>query len=116
QRWAAVVVTALLVDRVDTEAAARTLGGVHRDIRPAHQGIGVVGVLRKDRDADADVDVDRLVVDGEWGIDGLQELFRDHDGSRHIRRAPGDYRKLVAAIAGDRVGLAKHAAPPLSDL
>src|SRR5881275_2894910 len=67
-------------------------------------------------DADAAVDVDRLVVDGEGCVHRLEELFRDHDGARHIRRAPGDHRKLVAAVSGDRVGLAKHASHPLSDL
>src|SRR2546429_8850915 len=74
QRQAPVVVTALLVGRVDTEAAARTLGGVHRDIRPAHQGIGVIGVLGEDRDADAAVDVDRLGGGGEGGGHRLEGL------------------------------------------
>src|SRR5256885_181788 len=53
---------------------------------------------------------------GEGCDHRLEELFRDHDGGRPIGRAQGDHRKLGAAVSGDRVGLAKHASHPLSDL
>src|SRR5205823_14730794 len=109
-------VSALLVDGVDTETAPCALGGVHGDVRSAHQRISVIGVLGEDRDADADVDVDRLVVDSEGRIHRLEDLFRDHDRARHISRAPWDDRELIPAVTGDRVGLAKHMSYPLTDL
>src|SRR5207253_3181806 len=82
----------------------------------AHQGVAILGMLGEHRDPDAQVDFDRLVVDAERFADRLQDLLGDQHRSRHIGRAPGQHRKLVAAVARYGIGLAKHGPHSLAHL
>src|SRR5207302_10936486 len=110
------VVTTLLIDRVDAEAAPGTLGRVHGDVGATRQRIGIVSVLREHGDPDAHVDSDRLVIDREGLADSLHDLFRDQHRPRDVGRAPGHYSKLVPTVAGDGARLAQHAPHPLGNL
>src|ERR1700737_2068388 len=50
-QWqACAILTALLVDRIDAESTAGPLCRVHRDICPANQRIGIVGMWREEGD------------------------------------------------------------------
>ena len=73
-------------------------------------------MLREDGDPDAHADGDRLLVDGERLVDGLQDLFRDQHRPRNIGRAPGHNRKLVATVTGNGVGFTQNAPHALADL
>ena len=116
QRHPVPILAAFLIRRVDAVTAARALGGEHRDVRPAHQGVAILGMLGEHRDPDAQVDLDRLVVDAERLADRLQDLLGDQHRPRHIGRAPGQHRKLVAAVARYGIGLAKHGPHSLAHL
>ena len=81
-------VVIILIGRVDREPAAGSLGRVHGDVRPAHQGIWVVAVAGGEGDADAGADVASPTLQQEgtvqWGVgsNGTENWNKDRYAAR----------------------------------
>jgi hypothetical protein len=102
-----------LEDRV---ATAGVLGRVHRDIGALLQRLVVIAVDRVQRDADAGVDLQAHALKHKRLAQMHEQALGD---AGRVRRAVDVWEqdpKLVAAEAGDRVGVAQRALQPPSDL
>src|SRR6185436_15359841 len=88
---------------------AELLGAVHRDVGVAQQRIAVAGVRRIERHADAGADREFAPVDAERRLERAQDLFRHHLAVGVQLQVRYHHHELVAAVAGERVGLAQAA-------
>ena len=106
----AVLVHGRVIARV---CVARELGAVHREVRPQHEPLGVLGVSRRVRDPDARSDLDTDGLELERILQRVAEPLRDRLGLRR----PGvqeQRRELVPAQAHQRIAVPQRLAEPLS--
>ena len=97
----------LLLHREQREAAPGALGVVHREVGAAQEIVDVVAVHGHERDADADADLDALAEHDEGLPEGLLDLPDHGRGPGHVGAGRQEHAELVAAEAGDGVGLAQ---------
>jgi hypothetical protein len=103
-------VHAWLIDGVAPLAAA--LRPVHRQVRVAEQGLGVVAARR---DPDARAHVELAFAKLERLLKRIQEPLRGAGGVARLAELLQQDRELVSAEAGDGVGRAQAFAEPLGD-
>ena len=97
-------------------ATAGPFGEVHRRIGVAHQGVGVVGVVREGAGADADGHDRFLLVQPERPGDGFDDLFGYRLGVQPQPDVGQDDQELVAAEPRHGVLLAHRVPDPLCHL
>ena len=100
----------------DREAAAGLLGGVHRDVGALLERLVVLAVQRVHGDADARVDLEPHALEHERLAQVHEQVLGDRGavaGGLHAREQDAE---LVAAEAGDGVGLAQREPQPARDL
>ena len=96
--------------------ATGLLGGIHRLVGMAEQGVGVEAVGRVQRDADAGGDLHLLVLDGEGGIEHVGQAVQGLLAFGEAGQFADQQHELVAAQAADRVVLAQALGQAAGDL
>ena len=96
-----------LEDRV---AAAGLLGRVHRDVGALLERLVVLAVHRVQRDADAGVDLQAHALEHERLAQVREQVLGDGGRVLGLLDAREQDAELVAAEAGDRVGVAQRGA------
>ena len=89
---------------------------VHGDVGPLQKQRGVVAVGRRHGDADTGVHMQRQTAQLERAVEGLEHLGGHEFGLFHGVEVGDDDRELIAAEAGDGVGLAQNNLQTLRDL
>ena len=102
-----------LEDRV---AAAGLLGRVHRDVGALLERLVVLAVHRVQREADAGVDLQPHALEHERLAQVHEQVLGDAGRVRWAVDVREQDAELVAAEAGDRVGVAQRALQPARDL
>jgi hypothetical protein len=92
------------------------LGGVHGDVGPLQQLLGVGAVVGVDGHPDAGFDVDRQSFEHERLLQAGHELFGHGHRTLAGLDAREQDRELAAAEAGHGVDLAQGGLEPLADL
>ena len=92
----------VLVGRIHRVAHVAALGDVHRHVSAAEERIGVMAVVRRQRDANAGVDLELQTAEGKRLLQDLQQAIGDLLGLVECRRWQQD-GELVAAEARDGV-------------
>ena len=96
-----------MFEGVKGRPGTRPLRFVHRRVPAAQQSVCVFGVPRKEDDPDAGSNLERLALDHQWFLQGVQDPRRGRAGRRIVRHPRKDDGELVAAQPGDRIGFAK---------
>ena len=92
---------------VQREVAVRT-GAIHRDLRAAHQLVGIVAVVRVQRDAHGTARIDLRSRELDWPVKRIDDAPRDVRcvrgigiAQQHDELVLADARERVLAAAGD---------------
>ena len=101
----------------DEAPAARGLGAVHGDVGVAQQRLGVGGIVGVQADADAGSGADLGPGDDERLLQCAEQLAADALGRRGrvVGQVAEQDEELVAALAGQDVGVTQDAAQPCRD-
>ena len=100
---------------VDLEPRPGLLRRVHRDVRVTEQRVGILGMVRVERDPDARRDVQVELVDPDRMVETVHQPFGDRDRGGVVGDVAHEDTELVAAETRHQVLLAEGLGEPRSD-
>ena len=108
----------LLIEFANMEAeagAALILGAIERQVGFGHHRLGVGDVSAIGNHADAGAGVNLIAVDGDRRRNRSADLCRQRLGAGNVAHVLLQQRELIAAKAGDHIGIAHAVLQPVGD-
>ena len=106
----------VVFEGIEGDPGARALRLIHGRVRASEQGVRILRVAGKERDPDAGSDLERLVLDHQRLLEGLQDARGRRARRGFVDDAREDDRELVATQAGDGVRFPQLALEPVRNV